>query len=648
MTRFLKSLLKGFLKITLILGVIIIALTFVVVNFVNPAQFKPLIEKQVLAQTGHILTIQGPVSWKCWPMLGLNLEQTILTAPAPVKEPLFSAQSITAKVALLPLMVGKLFLNLTINGLDLRFERNAEGQINWDPLKQRLLSAHIPSQSDSAFKIPQPYRFYLNSLEITNGKIRLQDDKNHWHYTFADVNFYAKNLLSGLLQKTNPISLSFTLQDKTKTLGTLHLSTEWSLQQNQDLLNIQDLSLKLEPINGKATLCTANVTIKNLRETPLIQGTAETKNVDLNTWLKHFNIQENPAIPPAMNIALSFKYQSPRLEISSFNISSFNIDAKNNGTLNGRFDLGLSLAPLQLLDLKGDFYGKQLKIGTFTIAEIKSPLIGKQNVITLNPIVFKIAEISQQATLQANLQGAVPRFSLTAEGQNFEINQLLTAFNVKNKLTGNTRYTANLHTTGKNAYELRENLTGHATVEVSNGKLYGINLVNLLKTAQASVRGLVNALIHKQPFNVANTLNSEYQRWGMTPSNTQDFTPFDNAKASLNIANALAKNPDLLITHSEYNINGSGTFNLNNEAIQYQVAILLKKNPYPLTDEVASYLYATPLPVVVSGTLSNPSIRPDLDSYANRAFAYAQKHFIEKLINKTINKALENLLIPKQ
>ena len=132
---------------------------------------------------------------------------------------------------------------------------------------------------------------------------------------------------------------------------------------------------------------------------------------------------------------------------------------------------------------------------------------------------------------------------------------------------------------------------------------------------------------------------------------SQEYTSFYRLKASLNIENGLANNPDFSITHTEYNVSGKGTINLNNEAIQYHVSILPKNNPYPATDEIAQYLYSTPLPAVITGTLSNPIIRPDLDNYTNQALAYGQKHFVEKLINKTINKALdkalENILVPR-
>ncbi len=628
------KLLKGFLKILIFLSIIVIALIFGVVNFVDPNQFKPVVEKEVLDQTGHVLTVQGPISWRWWPMLSLELDQIALEALEPFKNPLFSAESISAEAEILPLLSGKIFLNLKIKGVDLRLERNAKGDTNWGTLKQRLLSSqNSPSSSSEA----NPFQFRLNGIEIKNGQVTLKDDKKNMRYTFANLNLSAGNLFKGILQNSNPISLSFDLEDEqAKLLGKLQLSSKWSLQQNLNQLDIQDITLKLAPSNGKSSVLKGNIEIKNLKDIPLIEGICETESIDPNAWLKSFNIDENAAIPSSMNIKFAFKYQDPQLEITCFNIN-----AKENGNLEG----SLSLNFQTILNLNGTFLGKQLKVGTLYIDEVKSAIVGKENVISLNPITLKIANIPQQATLQIDLQGTTPRFSFTGEGQDFEINQLLSFFDVKNKLAGKTHYTVKLNASGKNVNELRKSLIGHAEIEIASGKLYGINLVDLLKNAQASIHSLVDALINKQTFNVKNTLSTEYQRWKIDDSaHSQAFTPFDKVKASINIENELAKNSDLSITHPDYSVSGGGTVNLTNEAIQYHTSILLRKNPYPATDQVAHYLYETPLPATISGTLSNPVIRPDLDTYTNEALAYAQKNFVEKLINKTINKALERLL----
>ena len=104
------------------------------------------------------------------------------------------------------------------------------------------------------------------------------------------------------------------------------------------------------------------------------------------------------------------------------------------------------------------------------------------------------------------------------------------------------------------------------------------------------------------------------------------------------------KNEDLAIVHSEYVINGSGTLNLANETIQYQASVMLKNNPYPASDQIASYLFQTPLPITIQGSIHDPIIRPDLKGYFNSTFKFTQKQVVEKVVDKTIKKALGKML----
>jgi AsmA protein len=91
-------------------------------------------------------------------------------------------------------------------------------------------------------------------------------------------------------------------------------------------------------------------------------------------------------------------------------------------------------------------------------------------------------------------------------------------------------------------------------------------------------------------------------------------TRFDVFKASAEIADGIASTKDLNIASQNLQITGQGTVNLVTDAINYQVkATILKTAPGAGT---ASGKTLADIPLNITGTLSSPSVRADLESLA--------------------------------
>ena len=78
-------------KIVIITLVALIALSglglIAMVTLVNPNSYKPLIIKAVNDSTGRSLTLDGDITWKIWPNIGLHMEKVALSNPVGFNTP---------------------------------------------------------------------------------------------------------------------------------------------------------------------------------------------------------------------------------------------------------------------------------------------------------------------------------------------------------------------------------------------------------------------------------------------------------------------------------------------------------------------------------------------------------------------------------
>lgn len=553
MTKFLKRI----FQILIVLIVIIVIAIIGVVNFVNPNQFKDTIEKEVLAKTGLVLAVEGPIQWRWVPMLSLEFNNIAIQNLPPFSGQLLSAKAIQAECQLLPVFLGKIALTVNVKGLDLALSRNAKGQANWEnlnPSKANTTSAATDTTKTSFLSIT------LNSLKIQEGKIAFHDLSKNNQYVLNHVNFSVDNLFKSLIGVTTPLFLNFDLASNNDTLASIFFNTDWALKKEKEHLNLQKIALKFKLPDGTTNLITGDADIQGFSKAAII---------------------------------------------------------------------------------KANFQGNALQFGNIKIDKITTIVAAQEGIINFAPIDIQIAKSQQNATLKLDIRGNTPKIYFTQKASDFEINDLLTRFGKKDKLSGQTHLSMNLSAIGSNLQELQNSLSGKADIEINNGKLHGIDLLHLLKNIQSNLQALSDAMSQNLKSNWMSGVNDELTKWKTDP-NSNASTPFNSVKTTAIINNGIINNPDLAINHTEYAITGSGTINPSANTIQYQAHLQLKNNPYPPTNKVGTFLYQTPLLIQIEGRLDDPKIRPDLANYMQQFMRFQSKEAIEKAVNKTVEKALGN------
>lgn len=180
------------LSLKILAGIIaLVAITVgVIIAVVDPNDYKDEITQVVKQETGRDLQIEN-MSLSIFPSIGLNLEKTSLSnAKGFSEQPFLEVDRVQIGAAILPLLSQKLEVDaLTLHGLSLNLEKNAQGVTNWDDLTQQAPTkdaqtseTESPSQaetSEDSEKAANPMEklaaLNFGGLDIQNGKIHWQD-----------------------------------------------------------------------------------------------------------------------------------------------------------------------------------------------------------------------------------------------------------------------------------------------------------------------------------------------------------------------------------------------------------------------------------------------------------------------------------------
>ena len=232
--------------------------------------------------------------------------------------------------------------------------------------------------------------------------------------------------------------------------------------------------------------------------------------------------------------------------------------------------------------------------GTLTVASlhfaplefsnVRLTLASKDGVAHLFPAQAQIDGGSYSGNITVDAHGAVPSLSMDEHLTGVDMAQLLAGTSYKGRVSG--RGNVNIKATARGAAldAVMQTLNGHFDANLANGALEGVDLGYVIGQAQA-------LLSH-----------------GSAPAESKPpRTKFDAFKMSAEITNGLAKTTDLVISSPVLKVTGQGSANLVNKAIDFAMLASVLKAPGASVADI---------PVKVTGTYVDPTIRPDVQALA--------------------------------
>ncbi len=289
------------------------------------------------------------------------------------------------------------------------------------------------------------------------------------------------------------------------------------------------------------------------------------------------------------DLALDLSRQTPRVT-ATLSTDVFTLDPYLSSSQPviagvGTENAGWSTSALSLKGLQG--VDGRLSLSAFLVkwngaefgpAELSGTLEGGK----LEAAVQEASLYGGKATAKIVLDGAQdsPALRLELEAREIKGEGFLSAFAGLDWLAGKTALKASLSAVGHNQQEMMSSLTGSFSIDVSDGEITGLSIVDMVSK-------------------VSETLSDG---WGSGPEN---LTSFDTAKASFRIEDGVARTEDARIEGPAFEVSGGGEVDMLRRALD------LKFDPELVAGD--NETFKLPVKVVVKGQWSAPNIYPDVE-----------------------------------
>ena len=246
---------------------------------------------------------------------------------------------------------------------------------------------------------------------------------------------------------------------------------------------------------------------------------------------------------------------------------------------------GWDISPVAFDRLKG--VDGSLKLSAFKVkwngAEIgPAELSGTLKDGKLETAVQDATLYGGKATAKITLDGtqdtSVLHLNIDAEGIKGET--FLSEFAGVDWLAGNTGLQASLTASGHNQREMMSTLAGKFSIDVSDGEITGLNIVDMFSTVSRALS----------------------DGWGEGPEN---LTSFDTAQASFVIGDGIARTSDVMVSGPAFAVTGGGELDMLRRALDF------KFDPKLVTG--SNETTTLPVQVAVKGPWQAPKIYPDVE-----------------------------------
>lgn len=668
-------------RVLKLLGIVVgaVVVLFVVAGIAvsllfDPNDYKDEITAAVQEATGRTLALDGDLELAVFPTIRIAVgSATLSNAPGFGDEPMARIGSAELRVALLPLLSQNIEIRQArLAGLELNLARNRQGANNWQDLGGGGADAAAPADGGGAAP-PVALDLGIGAIEIEDARIVWNDAATGSRWELTDVGMTAEGFGVG---ERFPLHMEFklagadvavdvdadmqatlALADNAYRLDELGVTIDgsgagWPGGPSQAVLSFESLAANLAAetleLNG-LTLEFLGVTMAgSLSGQRLMSDLALTGAVDIREFaprevLERFEVDVETADASVLTRAsakANLLYNSSQIGLRDMQLTL------DDSTLTGRVALeGERLTyDLTVDDINVDRYlppsqepsdgpaeegsldAVDLPIEVMRTVQARGELkFGRAQFsgLTLTNAAFALnaANGAAQLTPSAELYGG--RFSgdirvqVDGDAARMNVVQNLDDVNLaalgqdllgSQDITGTGDVRLDLVTQGQNLGEMRRDLDGDVSFSVADGSIEGIDLWFELRRARARLSG--------------DTLPER--------GDAARRTTFSSLSASGVVEDALLTNRDLNGRLDFMTIDGTGTVNLLDDTINFDLVATMIDGPVLQSDPEMVRYAGSKLPLRVTGTIAEPSVLPDFAAIARQQISQEVDEAVEE------------------
>ncbi|HEY2530956.1 MAG TPA: AsmA family protein [Xanthobacteraceae bacterium] len=608
---------------------------------VNPNAYKGKLAAAVQESTGRALKLPGDLKLSVIPWVALELgPATLGNPPGFGDEPFLSFTHASVRVRLLPLLRQHLeIVRVEIEGLDLRLRKNAAGRGNWQGVEPQS----PPTQPDVDHTGARPALESLANIRIDHGRVTydgvtVENFKLETGPLAADrhipvnLTFEANQAPAGAqLSLTAKFDLSQDAAQKPMRFSAVNMSgtlnrpgdgrpAHWDLSAPAIDINLTEQTLAAQAFN--VSYSGANVT-GSARATKIIDDLNVAGSITLAPLvLREIEPRLGFALPKTrdpkalsqLSATTDFVYDAKALSLTHLQLRLDDTSVQGNLKLLAgdpralQFDLAVDQIDLDRyrgpesaagkseststlpaaktetpLEANGTLTIKSAKIARMDLSNVRVSLAAKDRVMHFSPVEAQLDGGHSSGDITLDSRGATPVLSIDEQLSAIDMAQLLANTAGKGRLSGRATLNLKVSARGANVDAMLKTLSGHLDANLADGALEGIDVGYELSVAQA--------LIDKS---------------APPARSSTGHTPFQAFKLSSQITNGIAETHDLTIASQALKVAGQGSANLATKGVDFKL----------LASVVTALARNTDIPLKVTGTYANPTVRPDIEGLA--------------------------------
>lgn len=255
---------KSFAKVLglVIFGVVLLAagVLFFLTRMFDPNDYKDEIQQAAREQANIELSLDGDIGWSLFPWLGIELKDVgVATLDAP-ENSLAHVGSLGLGVEVLPLLRRQLRMSdVILDSVSLNLVKDAQGRGNWESIGPdskpvAKTKEAVDGSADQSEPAGRDFDVAVESVRITNARVRYQDESSGQLLQFEDV-----NLTTGALIEGRPFDVAFlglltTEQPVMRVRIDLNAVAQFDFGLERYQLDAVDLNVDAsgEPFSGRA------------------------------------------------------------------------------------------------------------------------------------------------------------------------------------------------------------------------------------------------------------------------------------------------------------------------------------------------------------------------------------------------------------
>lgn len=278
----------------------------------------------------------------------------------------------------------------------------------------------------------------------------------------------------------------------------------------------------------------------------------------------------------------------------------------------------LDLAGLTAADADLQIVTTQINLGSVKLTDAALTAKLENGALTADLSRFKAFGGNWQGRMTVNAAAPVPVIGFQMQGDSVAMSSLLGTLAGFDKLAGTGAFMIEATARGDSIDALMNGLNGEVSTNLSEGALKGLNVVQMVRSAQSLQQALATGRLNQIDF-----------RSVLSPSAETDFTNFNSL---LKIENGVATINILKLINPVLGIDGTGKIDIGGQALDIRLATAIDRTGQGSGAVVQ--LNGIPVPVRLSGSWNQLKVTPDFSGVQAALEAELKGKLVDELTGR--------------